>query len=461
MSKKTNSLTINNLTNPAILPTALYFSVEFNNEEDYYNFVTKYTVAESIIARQILIESKIIPKYFEIVGLNSIFDLKTLIAPINMKKSENGWVFTDKNVLEDDNYLKINYSKFLSEKIKNSGLPLELAQLKKKNELQRFINSFNNPKIVDNHFCMSFEKDNSYKLCPFDYQFPQKCIFAMPFCILGNKRPIENFELKFSSGIELDKGFEYILQKSFDNTSIEILAFDLLEDADIYDSDLIDAEFTTNIEKLINERKNKIIYYEDFPVFVSFNEDKQLNIRLPFLTFDMYAQNVFLHDSDDDVEFEYYGYNSKRLAVSDILDNLGLEYYYVLGQRIDFIHEPEMVNHVIAKVKERVVIEGKIYFEESNHNHLNRKEEDASLANMVVVKTLDYPIFILTVQSDKHIVKQVNAYTLSLNDIENDMEIITEYFSNMGSKDLEHIVVGDTPQMTYCEHCLKINGIVL
>lgn len=461
MSKKPNSLAVNNLTNPAILPTALYFSVHFNNEDEYYEFVSSYTMAESIISRQILIESKIIPKYFEIVGINSIFDLKTLIAPIDIKKFGDGWVITDQNVLEDDdNYLKINYSTFLSERIKNSELPLELAQLKKKNELQRAINYFNKPKIVDDHFCISLEEENDFKLCPFDYQFPQKCVFAMPFCILGNKNPIKNFELKISNEIESEEIFQDILQKSFNNTSLEILGFDLLEDAGIYDSDLIDDAFTKNIEKIINEEKNKIIYYEDFPVFVSFNDDKQLDIRLSFLTFDMYAQNVFLNDIDEDLEFNYHEYNLKRLMVSDLLDDLGLEYYYVLGQRIDFIHEPEMANHVIAKVKERVVIDGQVYFEDSD-NHINGKEEDASLASMVIVTASNYPIFILTMQSEKHIVKQVNAYILNLNNMENDMEIITEYFSNMGGKGLEHIVIDDTPDMSYCEHCLKLNGIFL
>ena len=100
----------------------------------------------------------------------------------------------------------------------------------------------------------------------------------------------------------------------------------------------------------------------------------------------------------------------------------------------------------------------------SNH-HVVGKEDDASLVSLVMIDSLVYPLFVLTMQDKKHIVKQVNAYSLNTHDVSDDnmnddMEIVSDYFLNMGDKNIKHAVADETGNLSYCKNCLKINGFV-
>lgn len=459
MSKKSQKNKIaNHLTNPEVLSSAVYLSAHINNKEEYDDFVNKIQ-NNKFLLETLISENNIIPKYFDILPCETVADLNVFISPMVLRKIDNGLQIVDEE-FDDDVHVQVDYSSFLSYQIQHTDIVKKLVNLKNEGKMPNFLTGIDLVQKTDNRFVISLE-DKKIDLCTIDYEFPQTCVFVIPFVLLGNKKPIEKFADKLSVGIDLDEISDdissYIMNDMFGDTVINYCFFDLLSNASNYKVILSDALFLKDVEKSIKNMQDTIVYYDKYPVFISFNENEHLDIRIPFMTFDMYANSVF---DDEDVEFGYSDFIDSMHNSMDIISDLGLDYSFVLGQRIDFAHEPEMRKNVISKIKERSVIEGDVFLEESDHHISSNNSQDAS-ANMVIVETLNYPIVLLTLQSGKNIIRQVNAYIMNPEKHEEGLEEITEYFSTFGGEDIEHTIIGDVLEMSYCETHLKIHGLVI
>jgi hypothetical protein len=472
---KTNKVQL--LNNPALKACAVYFSVYLESEEEYYNFISQDSHEKNLQLCHALIQSREIPKYFHVMTLDTVYDLKALKAKMTMELFEEddntvNMQVTRKEYDEEDNHLiELSYADYLAEHFESSAFAQNMSQEIASRGVTAskpvVIQSSNQVDIVDDYFCLDYEGESDYELTPFDYHFPQKCVFAVPFLILGNEKPLEKFIEKMDN-LELDD-FPWLLGEIYGEEveDIEMLGFDALEQANIYNIELVQADFEYEVEQVLQEQKDSIVHFDDFPVFIHFEAKKQgrktvneVKIRLPFLTFDMYAQNVLLPENTEFVEMLFHSHVMRRLMVSDVLANLGLDYEYVVASRIDFVHEPEMQASVINKVMSREAISGNIYYEESAH-HTDGHAEDAKLTTMVQVHIADYPFIIMTVQDEENIVRQVNAYMIELHDAQDDLEEIAGYFNTYGGEELEHVVIEGNHHMHYCEEHLKVSGLVI
>lgn len=465
MSKnKPSQSLINNLTSPALLYTAIYFTVYLESKKEYLELSNQITHKVKEI-RKALMETKVIPKYFDVLVLDKLEDLKLLVAELTLEiNGDKAQVInTVENKEEKDNIITMDYANFLTEKIKAKDLPLLNTLITEKlyNKLPEVITTYNDPKLINDAFMMDLNGKLDFKIVDLDYEFPQKCTFAIPFLILGNQGPIEKFENKLYVGIELPEKMEVEIQKIFNNSSIVLHDYDLLENASIYDLDLKQNKLIKEIEKTIENNIDNILYYNDYPVFVQINKDKQLNIRLPFLTFDMFAQNGMINEEDMiDIELSYANFNNTRLMVAGILSDLGLDYSYIIGKKVDFHHEPEMKKSVLSKVMARDIINGNIFFEESDH-HIVKDEKSATIVNLSCVQSNFYDIFIITKQNKKEILRQINVYLLEQDfEDEESLSQIADFFLEV-NPELEHVRVDHIYDLSYCEHHLKLNGLVL
>lgn len=465
------------LNNPAVRACAVYFSVYLESEEEYYDFISQDTYEKNLQLCHALIQSREIPKYFHVMTLDALYDLKALKAKMTMElfEEEDNMVnmqVTRKEYDDEDNHLiQLSYADYLAEHFESSEFAQKIAQEITKRGVSAdkplVIEANSQAEIVDDYFCLDYEGESDYELTAFDYHFPQKCVFAVPFLILGNEKPLEKF-IEKTDGLELND-FPWLLTEIYgeDVEDIEMLGFDALEQAHVYNIELVQADFEHEIEQVLQEQKDSIVHFDDFPVFIHFEAKKQgkktvneVKIRLPFLTFDMFAQNILLPEHTEFVEMLFHSHVMRRLMVSDVLANLGLDYDYVVASRIDFVHEPEMQASVINKVMSREAIAGNIYYEESAH-HIDGEADDAKLATMVQVHIADYPFFILTVQDEENIVRQVNAYMIELHDAENDLAEIAGYFNTYGGEALEHVVIEGNHHMHYCEEHMQVSGLVI
>lgn len=453
---------VNNLTNPKVLPTAFYFSVSFENKKEYLSFLKKDVSNESVFLNDILVENKLTPKYFSLIGMDRLFDLKAITSTMYLEPTGEGFAIQEsdmENLEEDEDTVEMDYAQFFYHAMSNDAQTKVLAEQKNNGKMPNLMVSHHHPIIENNHFVVKVSPDQKHELCLFNYQFPQTCVFALPYLILGNKGPIEKFSDKLFMGIDLPEEIDEILQEVFENNTVEFIAFDTLENAGFYTGELSNEEFRINVENAIDNHQDKIVFYEDYPVFI-YQVENELNVKIPFLTFDMHSEHLLSSETYDPQE-DYIRHMNKKNFITEMLDDLGLEYQYVLGQRVDFIHEPEMASHLLSKVKEREIM-GDVYFEESTH-HVDGREADADLASIVTVdlESLDgKPVMILTMQQDKNIVRQVNAYSLG-DDVDQNIETIMNYFSEMGNKEVEKVIVDGVHELNYCEHCLKLNGAIL
>jgi hypothetical protein len=456
-----SNASINSLSKPAIALTGLFFSVTIESEKHYLQFVEQTSKKIGLI-REALLQTQIIPKFFDVLASDDLHDLKTLIAPITMELDSRFGMQPTREPYDDtrDDQMQMSYAEFISLKIDNSDFPQRLANLKNNNALPHVLSNYNGPVLSDGHFFLDFNSEDKTKLCDFDYQFPQDCVFAVDFNILGNKNPIDNFKNKCSD-IELNESFQDFLQTTLNNTSISVLGFDLFSDASIFGLTLEENAFKQQLNDVLKIKNNTVLTLNGIPLFISFNDNKEIRLRLPFLTFDMYAQNVLLPEEHELVELLYASHEIKRHNISSILDDLGLDYDYVVGQRIDFVHEPEIQNNVIAKVMARDIIEGNIYYEESSH-HAQGEEEHATSVNLALAFIDEMVmVVIMTMQDDNGIVKQINSYFLNPDLIDNPLDDVSDYFLSLGSKDIKHVALNEPIDITYCEHHMKLNGIVI
>jgi hypothetical protein len=463
---KTNQVQL--LTQPSLIHTGLFFSIYLESREEYEAFISDVK-EKNLHLCQALIQSREIPKYFNLITLDEIYDLKSLLANLVLEIQEDGVQVTNQPYDEEnDSLMEMSYGDYLQEKFTHLGLAQDVAhQINQNNHGNNqkpvLLQLHTQPDLVGEHFCLDFNGDNDYALCDFDYHFPQKCVFIAPFMILGNEKPLAKFTEKVED-IDIKDDFQFLLEDLYDNDTIEVLGFDLMENASVYNMELIQADFEYEVDMALQSQKDQILYFDTFPVFIQFSQNqkkqKEAQIRLPFLTFDMFAQNVLLPEDTDMVEPFFHSHVMRRLMVSDVLANLGLDYNYVVGQRIDFVHEPEMQASVINKVMQRAAIEGNVYYEESTH-HIEGDMDNAKLATLAQVHIPDYPFMVMTIQDDDSIVKQVNAYPIEVDYMEEAIEDIGEYFSTFGNQELEHIVIEGHHHMHYCEEHLKVNGLVI
>ena len=443
MSKKSKQHNVA-ITKPAVMHLTFYCTLEVEDVEEYNNFFENKSLINQKLT-YLVKHTDILPKYLKIIANDRLYDLNVLLAEIPFKKTETGLTFSPNAQPEDEDYFALSYGKQLEladDDVINALFPKELPEM---------VNFYNQPHIENDIMYFKHPTKEEFYTKKHPQIFPQTCVFAIPLLVIGNKTPLEKFrETIINDSLDIDDDLVEVVEEVLGCEILELNIDDLFQ-YDAYDMPLITEKFIKDVSDAVTTEKRNIVQFMRYPVFVS-----KGNIRLSFATFDMFCS--FFSDNED-VLLEYKIYSNQLLAATSILTDEGYEVEQVLGQRIDFFHEPELQQQVIENIMAREALEH-IYYEESNHD-IERGEP--TLASLVCVEIDNSPLFIITLQNDDgNIVRQINAYITDLNqgDFSDDMDTVMEYFNAL-PYDIPKIIEDEPHPFSYCPNHMKVNGLIL